>query len=243
MKAIRNFTILCLAIFTISSCQKADKATEANVSFTFDNFVDEKAIEENTPLNYLNAAGNYYSVSLLKYYISNIILVDTKGKEIELNNNDLIDAFGNNKTDSYTIPNGEYRQMRFIFGVNADNNTSGDQSGDLDPSNGMLWSWATGYIFFKHEGKYLDAGNTEKPLEFHYGGVGNQVEIELNNLGLKVDGEDKEAYVSFNLNNMYSNPKVDFNDGDFRHSGANDGDWVDAIKANMSNVFTFNGSF
>ena len=242
MKLLTNLAVLSLVLLSFTGCKKATKAIEASVTFKFEHFVDQKQIEANSPLNYLNAAGNYYSVSLLKYYVSNVVLVDAAGNEVELKNHDLIDAFGNTQMDAVTLPNGDYVKMRFTFGVDAANNTSGTQSGDLDPSNGMFWSWATGYIFHKHEGKFLNSTNVEQNLELHFGGQGNQFAVEVNNVGLKVDGTAKEAYINFNLNNMYNEPVIDFNTDNNRHNTADDATWVGNTKANIGDVFAFNGS-
>lgn len=242
MKLLTNLAVFAIVLLAFTGCKKEKKAEEANVTFKFEHFVDEKQIEMNSPFNYTNAAGNNYNVSLLKYYISHVVLIDASGKETELNNNDLIDAFGNSQLDPVTLPNGDYVKMRFIFGVDATNNSTGEQSGDLDPSNGMFWSWATGYIFSKHEGKFLNSSNTEQNLELHLGGQGNQTEIEINNIGLKVDGSDKEAFISFNLNNMYNDPVIDFNTDNNRHNGPDDATWVGDTKSNMGDVFAFNGS-
>ncbi len=242
MKLLTNLALLCFVLLSLSGCKKTSKDNEASVTFKFEHFVDEKEIEANSPLNYINEAGNNYSVSLLKYYISNVILEDAAGNTVEVKNHDLIDAFGNKQMDPVTLPNGDYVKMKFVFGVDLANNTSGTQSGDLDPSNGMFWSWATGYIFHKHEGKFINSSNVEQNLELHFGGQGNQVVVEVNNMGLKVDGTAKEAFINFNLNNMYNDPVIDFNTDNNRHNSADDATWVGNTVANIGDVFSFNGS-
>jgi hypothetical protein len=239
---ILSCLVLAVAVFSFSCCKKSDKPDEAQVTFKFENFVDQQKIETSSTLNYTNAAGNQYNVSLMKYYVSYVVLEDADGNKVELKNHNLMDAFGNSQMDPVTLPNGNYVKMSFIYGVNSENNTSGDQSGDLDPSQNMFWSWASGYIFGKHEGKYMDASNTEKGLVYHFGGEGNQLAVTINNMALNVDGTDKEAFIKYNLNNMYNNPVIDFNDDDFTHSGASDATLVNALKANIGDVFSFTGS-
>jgi hypothetical protein len=49
-------------------------------------------------------------------------------------------------------------------------NTSGALSGDLDPSKGMYWSWQSGYINFKVEGKSPSCKTRKNKFQFHIGG-------------------------------------------------------------------------
>ena len=43
-------------------------------------------------------------------------------------------------------------------------------SGALDPINGMYWTWQSGYINCKLEGKFIFASRTELKFEYHLGG-------------------------------------------------------------------------
>ena len=71
----------------------------------------------------------------------------------------------------FTIPNvpvGDYTGITFTIGVDSLRNVAGAQSGALDPSNNMFWSWNTGYIFLKMEGTSPESPS--KALVFHVGG-------------------------------------------------------------------------
>ena len=65
------------------------------------------------------------------------------------------------------VPTGSYKAIRFMVGVDSARNMSGAQTGALDPANGMFWSWSTGYIHFKVEGKH---GIARQPFAYHIGG-------------------------------------------------------------------------
>jgi hypothetical protein len=54
--------------------------------------------------------------------------------------------------------------------VDSLHNCSGAQSGDLDPVKGMFWTWNSGYIFFKLEGKSPASHSPGNIFEFHVGG-------------------------------------------------------------------------
>ena len=83
------YLFIGISIFSFS-CKK--KSKDGNVSIVFKNTVDGLPIEKDK-LIYTNIAGNKYSVSLLKYFITNAVLVQEDGTEYKLNNYDLIEGF------------------------------------------------------------------------------------------------------------------------------------------------------
>ena len=103
---------------------------------------------------------------MLKYYVSNFTLVKADGSETNFKNYQLLDA---SEPSSLTfaldsVLNGEYTSVKFLIGVDSSRNHTGVQDGALDPVHGMIWSWNTGYIFFKHEGNFKDSTGTTRPL-------------------------------------------------------------------------------
>jgi hypothetical protein len=55
-----------------------------------------------------------------------------------------------------------------VIGVDSTRNVSGAQTGALDPTNDMFWTWNSGYIFVKMEGTSTSAPSND--LTFHIGG-------------------------------------------------------------------------
>lgn len=55
------------------------------------------------------------------------------------------------------------------LGVDSNLNALGVHRGDLDPLQGMYWSWQSGYIHFKLEGEWEQDGKMQ-PFVFHIGG-------------------------------------------------------------------------
>ncbi|MEZ4886018.1 MAG: MbnP family protein [Chitinophagales bacterium] len=45
-----------------------------------------------------------------------------------------------------------FNKLQFQLGIDSLTNVSGAFGGDLDPTNGMYWTWQSGYINFKLEG-------------------------------------------------------------------------------------------
>ena len=64
------------------------------------------------------------------------------------------------------------------MGVDSIRNVSGAQQAALPPSNGMFWSWSTGYIFLKAEGTSPQSANNS--FMFHLGGFMNPNNIVTN---------------------------------------------------------------
>ena len=84
----------------------------------------------------------------------------------------LIDVFKSttlNKTfqSSHTT---KLKSISFSLGVNENLNESGALSGDLDPVNGMYWTWQSGYINLKIEGESPSCSTRKNRFTFHIGG-------------------------------------------------------------------------
>jgi hypothetical protein len=74
------FSAILLAGFLLVSCTKEETkhtnnniAKVANISIAFNNTVSGMAIN-NDNTNYTNAIGNKYTIDILKYYVTNIVL-------------------------------------------------------------------------------------------------------------------------------------------------------------------------
>ena len=211
------FLLLALIIIPIISGCKNDENTpvgdKGTVTFNIANEVGGSPLQMGS-LNYTNAAGNNYQVDLLKYYVSNFTLVKDDNTEYTIGNHDLIDATDPASANiiAKDVPNGTYTKLRFILGIDSVYNHTGDQAGDLDPINGMIWSWNTGYIFFKHEGVYKDSLQQTKGLLYHYGTDKARTTIELTMQPLIISGNSKKVNLAFDLNSLYNTPnQLDFN--------------------------------
>lgn len=166
--------IFCL-IFLLTACKKnKEVATEEKGSFKieFENQVDGEALVLDTK-TYTNASGDQYNINVFKYYVSNVTLTKTDGSTYTIPESYyLVDA---SKTASSLIsikdvPAGDYTQISFMIGVDKERNTSGAQTGALDPALGMFWTWNSGYIFVKLEGTSPQSTATGNKLTFHIGG-------------------------------------------------------------------------
>jgi hypothetical protein len=121
----------------------------------------------------------------LKFHISNVVLVRSDGQEVPLYqyfqgqalNYHLFD-FGTNKTNhaggrSFTaqVPLGQYRGMKFYFGLPNNINYYADVSAfppehPLSIEQGMYWTWATRYRFFILDGFLDTLRNNDDPADY-----------------------------------------------------------------------------
>ncbi len=242
---------LCLPVLVLifmSSC-KPDKEImpnpDANVLFNFDNTVKGMHILRSSSAN-TNAASNNYTIDLLKYYISNITLVDDKGIATNYKNYNLIDAFDISSTSfllDKKIPNGNYRKLTFYIGVDQERNHTGAQEGALSVSNGMTWNWTFGYIFYKLEGHFTTASTpTETAYRNHLGTDSALVKIEIP-LVMDIKGADRKVNIMLDIDKVMGdmNSKIDLSIDNDRQSNAGDEIWVRKISLNIAHAFTLTG--
>lgn len=124
---------------------------------------------EMTPLDY---ADSLLHVDLLKCYVGNIELLDINRQVIGKDSAAyrLLD-FSNRSSMNFSIPinNQKASYIRLTLGVDSVTNAAGVHCCALDPANGMYWSWQSGYIQFKLEGK----DKSGQALNLHLGGFSN----------------------------------------------------------------------
>lgn len=247
--AMRILVLPLLLFFAVlfAACDKSSDTPAtpdfADVALVFEHTVNGQPLVYSSK-QYVNAAGDSFSVELLRYYVTNAVLLREDGGEVALHNYDLIDpakpASCQILTDS--VPNGHYTGLRFFLGVDSVRNHTGLQDGDLDPVYGMTWNWSTGYIFFKHEGRFTNAQGEDQGLIFH---LGTDKALTTINIpfpgGLHVESAARKVYFNFDLGRLYAQPNViDFNEDNYRQSiTAADRIWLANMKLNMPGAFAF----
>ena len=165
---ISGVAILVVAIPFFGS---SSKVAVGNVQINFANFVGNVVLTLDDA-HYKNNLAQDFTVTNFKYYIGKIHLKNDKGKEYVSDKYYLIkaDDLASQQFELENVPSGKYVSMSFTLGVDSIDNCSGAQSGSLDPVNAMFWSWNTGYIFLKLEGKSPDSKSNGNIFEYHIGG-------------------------------------------------------------------------
>ncbi len=123
---------------------------------------------------YINGHGDTLYIDLFRFYMTHFRLASTTpGKQPVscANSNHLVDAERPASLQFYLDATaGDYNSISFTAGVDSTDNTSGANSGDLDPVKGMYWAWNSGYIMAKLEGHSAVCATFHNAFEYHIGG-------------------------------------------------------------------------
>lgn len=162
------YTMLLTLLF---SCSK-DQSTENNKlpftlairPFAFGTLID-------TSKTYVNGSGEAFKINKLKFYISGITFHNPNGQNVQDSSFHLIDMYDtSSQRIMLNIERGNYDSLQFSIGVDSIHNVSGAQSGALDPTYGMFWTWNTGYIYVKFEGTSPVSTAPNQRFTYHIGG-------------------------------------------------------------------------
>lgn len=146
---------------------------------------------------YYDAFNNRVRIDKFDSYYAMLTLVKEDGSELVLQDFLRLNHVSENRL-SFVVPDGVYTQFRFGIGIPRDYNKDQDpaQYPSSNPlsvagSQGMFWSWNTGYIFSKLEGK-ADTTGVEGtslliPVAIHAGDDSSYREVESNEFNLKME--------------------------------------------------------
>jgi len=126
-------------------------------------------------LNRVNIAHGKDTVIIetLKFYVSSIELIDNNKRVWKEDNSyHLLDASDASSLKiSFNTPPGLYfNRVKFNLGIDSATNVSGAMGGALDPTRGMYWTWQSGYINLKLEGKSNRCKTRNNEFVYHLGG-------------------------------------------------------------------------
>ncbi len=219
---MRNQFQLLLGLFILFTLSpkflNAQHSSKGMLSIAFNHYVDSLILNLDSTI-YKNKFGQPFSISIFKYYIGNVHLKKSNGKEYVSSDYFLINEEEKNSKIIIlkNIPQGEYTSVSFIIGVDSIHNCSGAQSGALDETNGMFWAWNSGYIFLKLEGKSSFSKSSGNNFEYHIGGF-KFPENSIRTVSLKYEQpllieNDKIALLNIKVNaaEILKNPtNIDF---------------------------------
>ena len=216
-KKITGFLMIFLVALSVSSFQKKEilnKSRFAEVKITFSNSVKNSKIVLVDSI-YTNPFGENYTISKFRYYVSNVFLKNEKKNAGEKNSCHLIDeSDDDSKSFSFSIPEGNYSSVDFLLGVDSLHNVSGAQSGALDPTKDMFWTWNTGYVMAKLEGNSSSSTLVNHKYEYHIGGFSGKYNV-LKNIMLNFPenkalhfaaGKTTEIFVNADVDTWWQNP-------------------------------------
>ncbi len=216
-KRPKYYWLLIPVLYTITGFFQEKKIQDndirAFVRIIFVNNVEGKkiALDDST---YTNPFGEKYTITKLRYYVTNIGLKNEHAIFREKNSYHLIDE---RKPESQiiniTVPTDNYTTLNFLLGVDSLHNVSGAQTGDLDPAKDMFWTWNTGYVMAKMEGNSPSSTLVNNKFEYHVGGFSGPYnvlkEIRLNFPEKSIHfngGKNYEIIIHADINTWWQHP-------------------------------------
>jgi hypothetical protein len=176
---------------------------QKRIVIKFEHIANGKKIVLNDSM-YENNFGEKYTISKLKYYVSNIIFTTKGQREIDKKIH-LIDA---SKNDSIVKIDGrKIIGISFTIGVDSALNCSGAQSGALDPLNDMFWTWNNGYVFFKLEGTSSSSTADKNRIEQHIGGYKGEYKA-MRKIFLPIKKIGNTITIQMDLDKYWDNIKI-----------------------------------
>ncbi|MBN8666068.1 MAG: hypothetical protein J0M30_01105 [Chitinophagales bacterium] len=193
---MKMFYSLLITLVTFTSACKKEAQPEflpgdkGELVLEFDNIVGGTDLQLNTGV-YTNAAGEEFKISMLNYYISNIVLTNEDGTTYTMPRDSsyflIKEENPSREIELGNVPAGNYTGISFLLGIDSTKNTApvGERTGCLDPAGdgaGMYWTWNSGYIFLKMEGPADAATSADKKFRYHIGGFGGYSSTTINNI-------------------------------------------------------------
>lgn len=184
--------------------------------------------------NYLGKNGTGLRIEALRFYISNLRFVqDDSVTWKEKESYHLYDGALEKNTFNVIVPAAlPFNTVKFDLGIDSLTNVSGAMGGDLDPTKGMYWTWQSGYINFKLEGKSEQCLNPKNEFQLHLGGY-QHPHKSLQTITLRVRSKD-QLMITFNVEKFLSS--VDLRKQDHIMSPANEAVKLSAAAAGCFSI-------
>lgn len=248
--------ILALSL-VLAACTKPKGY--GDLSIRIDYSINDKPLITDS-LCYTNEAGNEFMITEIQWFLSQIELQDERGEWFRLDHEnaqflvvlptDWIFYIDTNIPESQILrilplPTGKYKTLRFIFGLNEEDNQTGLFSNP--PEANMFWPepLGGGYHYMKLNGKYLDENEQLAPLNIHLGIGQNEDKTEFYqnyfSVALPIDltiseSTENQLDLTMIVDNWFRNPNLyDFNV--FGSAIMQNQDAQQALKENGNDVF------
>lgn len=212
--------IAVMALLMMAACGKTTGRGSLNIQVAHE--VNGQPLVTDT-LCYATEAGNPYLVNEVQWFLSRLELEDEAGHVVSLASVCYIDTDISESRSLHfdDVPAGDYRALRFVFGLNATDNVTGIFSDP--PESNMFWPDALGggYHYMKLNGKYRTDDDLLAPLAIHLGTGQNAELTEFYDNSFTVElpielaiaeGSADTLYLVMNIDRWFSDPHVyDFN--------------------------------
>ena len=207
IKHLSPFLLLCLALFTWTSCgDDGDEGTSIDFQFNFN--INNENLELGKTYQ---LAGTTVQFDIARFYVGGIELQSTTGVTTSFEDLYLLVKAEETEYEVGKIDIADYTALKFFVGIEPAANSqtetdfttrsSSDPLGVQDPS--MHWNWNSGYKFIRIDGQTDTDGDgvVDTPLAFHIG-----TDALLNGLEFDVPSlQEGTNILNFNLdlNQLY----------------------------------------
>lgn len=144
----------------------------SNITVQFQAEINGQALEFDKQY-FVSSINDSLAINQLRFYISNFTFIDVNGNQSISDQHYFLIDFEDTLSLSRSInlnKQAELKQINFTIGVDSSKQSQGAHGGDLDPTKAMYWSWQSGYINFKLEGKSKKCPARNNTFQFHIGG-------------------------------------------------------------------------
>ncbi|TAH27682.1 MAG: hypothetical protein EAZ07_00355 [Cytophagales bacterium] len=254
MKSIAQLFI-SLLLLIIVSC-KPDKKEEIikpetpslELKLNFSHFINNKALDHNSI--FTTNSGTKFTVDILRYYLSNFVLIQKSGEEVPLKNSYLLINPDKSQYSIKDVPKGEYIGIKFGVGIDSITNHSDPtvhkkESPLAMQTPNMYWTWKSGYIFLSFEGSCdTTIAQSDSPIMgrfkgeylFHIGNDWLYKNVSLSLPKTLLFDESKEINIEVDLTLFFDG--IDLKTENFTHSSATD-NVSKKVAKNIPNMFKF----
>lgn len=226
--------LLLIAVLGIVSCTKPMEQAEVGIRIGY--IINGTPLITDT-LCYHNEAGNTFMITEIQWFLSQMELQDESGAWISLEHREVDNSFSyatdkvfyidtnipeTQRLDIAPIPIGKYKMMRFVFGLNEEDNRTGLFTDS--PEADMFWPdpLGGGYHYMKLNGKFVNEEGQLTPLAIHLG-IGqnddctefyqNYFIVELPIDFTITENAENQIDLTMIVDNWFCNPNViDFNE-------------------------------
>lgn len=175
-KVLYSLSIIALVV-SLNSCKKED-AGPSNQTLK----LHVHSVAGSDALNYSNtfttAAGKRFTLSEFRYYVSGVSLLKNDGTKFPITGKYFLVSPSVSDYDLGSVPVGDYKGLEFSVGIDSAANHSDPATYEATnplaiQTPAIHWSWNSGYIFVKLEGKCdtsaTNTGALDQDLILHLG--------------------------------------------------------------------------
>ncbi|TNE81377.1 MAG: hypothetical protein EP332_04455 [Bacteroidetes bacterium] len=164
-------------------------------------------------MEYVTPAGDSVQLDLIRHYLSNFEFhsPETGWEKVEKYALVEYDIASSQTLNFKDLPFGQYDSVRFYMGLDSAINHNIDHFNTLDPAYNMLWTWNTGYIFIKYEGKFKNSNDVVVPFGYHIGADNYLMSYSLpisTTKALTVSNTKATINLNFELMELFDNPNL-----------------------------------